>query len=181
MGKIGKHNDLFVIVVIFMVALFFEYRETFSLIEDETLSYRQLLRTYNADANLTSPADDIVIVYTDEEFYEEYDKYPLRRVDLSTILIRLKEMGASVIAVDMLLDFKSAYGEDPSLEDAFIEAGNALLVSQAQFENELGVALFLGAPCHVQDLEAYRGFVKDRSVHKPTLLELDPHQLLHER
>ena len=136
MGKIGKHNDLFVIVVIFLVALFFEYRETFSLIEDETLSYRQLLRTYNADANLTSPADDIVIVYTDEEFYEEYDKYPLRRVDLSTILIRLKEMGASVIAVDMLLDFKSAYGEDPSLEDAFIEAGNALLVSQAQFENE---------------------------------------------
>lgn len=136
MGKIGKHNDLFVIVVIFMVALFFEYRETFSLIEDETLSYRQLLRTYNADANLTSPSDDIVIVYTDEEFYEEYDKYPLRRVDLSTILIRLKEMGASVIAVDMLLDFKSAYGEDPSLEDAFIEAGNALLVSQAQFENE---------------------------------------------
>ena len=76
MGKIGKHNDLFVIVVIFLVALFFEYRETFSLIEDETLSYRQLLRTYNADANLTSPADDIVIVYTDEEFYEEYDKYP---------------------------------------------------------------------------------------------------------
>ena len=136
MGKSDKRNDLFVIVVIFLVALLFEYRETFSLIEDETLSYRQLLRTYNADPELTSPAEDIVIVYTDEEFYEEYDKYPLRRVDLSTILVRLKEMGAAVIAVDMLLDFKSAYGEDPSLEDALVEAGNVLLVSQAQFENE---------------------------------------------
>ena len=136
MGKREKRNDLFVIVVIFLVALLFENLETFSLIEDETLSYRQLLRTYNAAPELTSPIDDIVIVYTDEEFYEEYDKYPLRRVDLSTILVRLKEMGAKVIAVDMLLDFKSAYGEDPSLEDALIEAGNVLLVSQAQFENE---------------------------------------------
>ena len=52
MGKIGKHNDLFVIVVIFLVALFFEYRETFSLIEDETLSYSCLLYTS------PSPRDD---------------------------------------------------------------------------------------------------------------------------
>lgn len=136
MGKSDKRNDLFVIVVIFLMALMFEYRETFSLIEDETLSYRQLLRTYYADPEMTSPLDEIVIIYTDEEFYEEYDKYPLRRVDLSTILIRLQQMGAAVIAVDMLLDFKSAYGEDPSLEGAFKEAGNVMLVSQAQFENE---------------------------------------------
>jgi len=141
MGKSGKRNDLIVIVGVFLLAIVFEYRETFSLIEDETLSYRQLLRTYYADPEMTSPVEDIVIVYTDEEFYEAYDKYPLRRVDLSTILVRLQEMGAAVIAVDMLLDFKSAYGEDPSLEDALKIADKVLLVSQAQFENEAFVGI----------------------------------------
>ena len=43
-------------------------------------------------------------------------------------------MGASVVAVDMLLDFNSAYGEDPTLEDALIEAGSVLMVSQAEIE-----------------------------------------------
>ena len=42
--------------------------------------------------------------------------YPLRRTDLAKMIDRLKQMGSSVIGVDMLLDFKSAYGEDPVLE-----------------------------------------------------------------
>ncbi len=83
-----------------------------------------------------SPHEDLVIVYTDEAFYEEYDKYPLRRVDLSTIIVRLGEMGASVIGVDMLLDFNSAYGEDPTLESALQETGNVLMVSQAEIERD---------------------------------------------
>ena len=57
-------------------------------------------------------------------------------VDLSTIILRLQDMGAKVIGVDMLLDFKSAYGEDPTLADALADAGNILLVSQAQIEGD---------------------------------------------
>ena len=97
MGSSQKRYDLIAVVFFFLLAMILEYREAFSLIEDETLSYRQILRTHYGDDFLTSPSEDVVIVYTDEEFYEEYDKYPLRRVDLSTIVVRLKEMGASVI------------------------------------------------------------------------------------
>ena len=134
MGSNQQRYDLIAVVFFFVLAMFLEYREAFSLIEDETLSYRQILRTHYGDDFFTNPSEDVVIVFTDEEFYTEYDKYPLRRTDLSTIILRLKDMGASVIAVDMLLDFNSAYGEDPTLEDALAETGNVLLVSQAEIE-----------------------------------------------
>ncbi|MDC0068183.1 adenylate/guanylate cyclase domain-containing protein [Gammaproteobacteria bacterium] len=134
MGSNQQRYDLIAVVFFFLMAIILEYREAFSLIEDETLSYRQILRTHYAHDSFTSPSEDVVIVFTDEEFYAEYDKYPLRRTDLSTIILRLKDMGASVIAVDMLLDFNSAYGEDQTLEDALRKAGNVLMVSQAEIE-----------------------------------------------
>ena len=146
MGTIGNHKDVIAIVLVFLLAVIFEYLEAFSLIEDETLSYRQILRTHYADPELTSPSEDILIVFTDEEFYGEYDKYPLRRVDLSTVIVRLKEMGAAVIGVDMLLDFNSAYGEDPTLEDALRVAGNVLLVSQAEFKGNEFVTMNTAIP-----------------------------------
>jgi adenylate cyclase len=133
MSKLLKRYDVIALVVFFVLAVVLERLEAFSLLEDETLSYRQILRTYLASDEVVKPSDDVVIVYTDEEFYSEYGKYPLTRVDLSTIVLDLKKMGAKVIAVDLLLDFNSAYGEDPTLEDAFQEAGNVLLVSQADF------------------------------------------------
>lgn len=134
MGALNQRYDILVVLMVFFFAIFFEGRESFSLLEDETLSYRQILRAHNAPPEVTAPLEEVVIVYTDEEFYTAYDKFPLRRVDLSTIVERLHQMGAAVIAVDMLLDFNSAYGEDPTLELAFESAGNVQLVSQAQFE-----------------------------------------------
>ncbi len=51
-------------------------------------------------------------------------------------------MGAGVIGVDMLLDFNSAYGEDPTLEDALRQVGNVLMVSQAEIDGDkyLGIS-----------------------------------------
>ncbi|MFT5562607.1 MAG: adenylate cyclase [Candidatus Azotimanducaceae bacterium] len=134
MAALNQRYDILVVLMVFFLAIFLESRESFSLLEDETLSYRQILRAHNAPAEVTAPLEDVVIVFTDEDFYTEYDKYPLTRVDLSTIVQRLSEMGAAVIAVDMLLDFNSSYGEDPTLELAFESAGNVQMVSQAQFE-----------------------------------------------
>ena len=139
MGFKQQRYDLMAVVFFFLLAMILEYREAFSLVEDETLSYRQILRThynqvFTGDDSLTRPSEDVVIVFTDEAFYAEYDKYPLRRADLATIILRLKDLGASVVAIDMLLDFNSAYGEDQILEDALAEAGNVLLVSQAEIE-----------------------------------------------
>ncbi|XOV89378.1 MAG: CHASE2 domain-containing protein [Pseudomonadota bacterium] len=135
MGTGKRRYDLFAIAVVFALAVVFEYQEAFSLLEDETLSYRQIARTHLADEYHTTPLDDVVIVYTDELFYEEYGAYPLRRVDLAEIIRRLSRMGAAVIGVDILLDFNSAYGEDPALAEALVEAGNVVLVSQAVIED----------------------------------------------
>lgn len=132
MSHLRERYDIVAVLLFFLLASFLEYNEAFSLLEDETLSYRQLMRTNYGDAELTSPSEDVVIVYTDEDFYAEYEKFPLKRVDLAQIVDRLKKvMGAKVIGIDMLLDYNSAYGEDSTLELAFEEAGNVLLVSQA--------------------------------------------------
>ena len=88
-----KNYDLLAVLLLFSLAAFFEFKENFSLIEDETLSYRQILRTHLGDPTITEPARDIVIVYTDEEFYSEYDMYPLRRTDLAKMIDRLKKNG----------------------------------------------------------------------------------------
>ena len=136
MGINQKRYDLIAVVFLFLLAMILEYREAFSLLEDETLSFRQILRVHYADEYLTSPSKEVIVLYTDEAFYEEYDKYPLTRVDLATLISRLSDMGAAVIGVDMLLDFNSAYGEDPVLEEALTKAGNVLMVSQAQISDE---------------------------------------------
>lgn len=131
-GKTPRY-DLYAIVFVFLLAMALEYREAFSLIEDQTLSYRQLFRNYFGDTEKTSPSEDVVIVYTDEHFYDEYGKYPLTRTDLARLITALDKMGARVIGVDILLDFHSAYGEDPELAAALEKARNVLLVSQAEF------------------------------------------------
>ncbi|MBO7007808.1 MAG: CHASE2 domain-containing protein, partial [Pseudomonadales bacterium] len=136
MGLNQKRFDLIAVVFLFLSAMILEYLEAFSLLEDETLSFRQILRVHYADEYLTSPSEEVIVLYTDEAFYEEYDKYPLTRTDLALLITRLSEMGAAVIGVDMLLDFNSAYGEDPELENALEEAGNVLMVSQAQISDE---------------------------------------------
>ncbi|MFN3238092.1 MAG: CHASE2 domain-containing protein [Pseudomonadales bacterium] len=147
MAALNQRYDILVVLLVFFLAIFFERNESFSLLEDETLSYRQILRAHNAPPEVTNPPEeDILVVFTDEAFYAEYEKFPLKRVDLATIIERLKYMGASVIAVDMLLDFNSAYGEDPTLELAFAEAGNVQLVSQAQIIGDEFVQLNKAIP-----------------------------------
>jgi adenylate cyclase len=146
MAALNQRYDILVVLLVFFLAIFLERAESFSLLEDETLSYRQLLRTYNAPPEVTSPLEEITIVYTDEAFYEEYDKFPLKRVDLGVLIDRLTYMGAQVIPVDMLLDFNSAYDEDPTLEEAFANAGNVQLVSQAQIEGSEFVQLNKAIP-----------------------------------
>lgn len=145
MGATNRY-DILAIVLVFMLAIFLENRESFSMLEDETLSYRQIARTYMAPEEEVAPIEDVVLIYTDEAFFEEYDKFPLRRVDLSTIIVRLKSMGAAVIGVDMLLDFNSAYGEDPSLVDALVEAGNVLMISTAEMVGEEFVSINKSIP-----------------------------------
>jgi adenylate cyclase len=133
MMKILKRYDIIVSVLLFLAAIPVQHLEWFALLEDQTTSLRHQLRMAYGDAKALAVSKDIVLVNTDETFFKAYKSFPLRRTDIAAIVTNLKELGAKVIAIDMLIDFPSSYNEDPALAKAMAEAGNTLLASQAEF------------------------------------------------
>lgn len=135
MLRIFKRYDVIVSIFLFLIAIPAQHLEWFALLEDQTLSLRHQLRMAYGDAKAQAFSKDIVLVNTDEAFFRAYKSFPLRRSDIGAIVTNLKDLGAKVIAIDMLMDFPSSYGEDPALAKALADAGNTLLVAQAQFEH----------------------------------------------
>nr|CRH07726.1 Putative adenylate/guanylate cyclase. highly conserved in MTB [Candidatus Magnetococcus massalia] len=130
----SKRWDLWITVVLFLFAIPMEQKEHFALLEDQTLSFRQIFRMEYGPPAQTSLSDSLVIVNTDEEFFKEYQSFPLRRTDIGKITANLKKLGAKVVAVDLLMDFPSSYGEDKPTAEMFKNAGDVLVVSQGQFD-----------------------------------------------
>ena len=81
-----KRWDVFLALVFFLVAIPAESNEIFTLLEDQTLSYRHIFRMSLGDPEVTQFSDEIVLVSLDEELYEEYGSYPFRRTDLGAII-----------------------------------------------------------------------------------------------
>lgn len=132
-----KRYDVLWTVVIFLLMVPLIRFEAFSLIEDELLSWRHLLRWQVADTQASSfSADSIILLRTDEEFYGEYGGFPLRRADYGRLAKNLAELDAAVVAIDALFDYPNAYGEDPETAAMFAEAGNVLLVSKATIDTD---------------------------------------------
>ena len=132
MGDFLKRWDLLYTVFFFLLMIPAEYFEALSLPEDETLSYRQLIRWQFADPAQTTFHDDVIaMVNTDEAFYEEYGGFPLRRVDYGRLARNLSRLGAKVVAVDALFDYDNSYGGDDEAAQLMREAGNVLAVSRA--------------------------------------------------
>ena len=103
-------------------------------LENPLIGYRSLLRVETLPSEQTEfPYDDIVIIDTEEDFFEEYGSWPLKRKDIAKMVVNLKRLGAEVIALDMLMDFPNGYGEDPILAKALRESGKTMVVSQLQF------------------------------------------------
>ncbi|TAN47950.1 MAG: CHASE2 domain-containing protein, partial [Rhodospirillales bacterium] len=135
MGRASKRYDIFLTILFFLIAIPAQHFEWFALLEDQTLSFRHQLRLAYGDARALAPAAEVVLVNTDEPFFKAYKSFPLRRTDIAAIVTNLKALGAKVIAVDMLMDFPSSYGEDPVLAKALTDAGNTLLVAQGEFRD----------------------------------------------
>ncbi|MBF0358005.1 MAG: CHASE2 domain-containing protein [Magnetococcales bacterium] len=132
MNKITERWDILGTVILFLLAIPAEYYEIFSFLEEQTISFRQILRVGYGDPEQTRfSKDKIVLVNTDEEFFKEYKSFPLRRTDIGKIAENLKFLGAKVVAVDFLMDFPSSYGEDQPAAESFKKASPVLLVAQA--------------------------------------------------
>ena len=130
-----KRWDVFLTLVVLLLTIPAERFELFSLLEDQTISFRHLLRTTTGDDATVQLSDEIMVVALDEELYAEYGSFPFRRTDLGMIAERLAEFGASVVVMDFLMDFNSSYGEDEPTAAMFERAGNVLLVSYANFDD----------------------------------------------
>lgn len=141
MMRMFKRYDVIVAIFLFVIAVPAQHFEWFALLEDQTLSLRHQLRMAYGDPRQQAFSKDIVLVNTDEAFFRAYKSFPLRRSDIGAIVTNLKDLGAKVIAIDMLMDFPSSYGEDPQLAKALRDAGNTLLVAQAQFDHDRFVQL----------------------------------------
>ncbi|MBF0308921.1 MAG: adenylate/guanylate cyclase domain-containing protein [Magnetococcales bacterium] len=130
-----KRFDLFLTILFFALAIPAEKGELFSMLEEQTLSFRQLLRQRYGDPEVMNFVDDVILVNTDEAFFKSYGSYPFRRVDIARIAENLRTLGAHVVALDILMDFPSSYGEDAPTAEILKRAGNILVVSQGEFRN----------------------------------------------
>ncbi len=128
--------DIFFIIILFFFAIFAEYNEIFSLLEDQTIFFRHGLRSAFGDPKKMSfPYDKIIIIKLDDDFFKEYGQSPLKRSDLAKIIENLTMLRAKVICVDMLFDLPNSYGEDAILADALRE-GETVMASQAEFDKD---------------------------------------------
>ena len=151
-----KRWDVFATLIFFLLTIPAERYEIFSLVEDQTISFRHILRASLGDPAITQLRDDIMIVSLDEALYEEYGSFPFRRTDLGVIAQRLSQFGASVVTMDFLMDFRSSYGEDEPTAAMFADADNVLLVSYANFTD--GKFVGISYPNEVLNASAKTGY-----------------------
>lgn len=155
MGFLAR-RDVLLTVLLFLLALPAQHFEWFALLEDQANSFRHQMRIAYGDQKELSVSKDVVLVNVDEPFFKAYGSYPLRRTDIGAIISNIKELGAKVVAVDMLMDFPSSYNEDPTLAAALKDAGNTILVAQGQFEH--GKFVKLNYPTKLLDEASVSGY-----------------------
>jgi adenylate cyclase len=136
-----KRWDVFLTLLVFLVTIPAERFEVFSMIEDQTISFRHILRTTFGDPDTMQLREEIMLVALDEDLYDKYGSFPFRRTDLGKMAEILSGFGAKVIGLDFLMDFRSSYGEDEPTAAMFSAAGDVLLVSYANFQDGKFVGL----------------------------------------
>ncbi len=130
METITKRWDIAAVLLLFLLAIGAERLELFAAVEEQTVSFRQMMRTH-----VTFPEGKISFVVQDESFFENYGSWPLRRTDLGRIAANIAALGGRVVALDNLFDFPSSYGEDETTAELLAAAGNVLTVSQGVVED----------------------------------------------
>lgn len=155
MGFLAR-RDVLAVVLLFLLALPAQHLEGFALLEDQVNSFRHQMRLAYGDQQANTLSKDVMLVNVDEPFFKAYGSYPLRRTDIAAIISNIKELGAKVVAVDMLMDFPSSYNEDPALAKALKDAGNTVLVAQAQFDH--GKFVKLNYPTKLLDEASVSGY-----------------------
>ncbi len=134
MLKLIRRPDIWITLAFFLLMVPAEQMELFSSLENWLLGNRHIVRLNTLELEQTQFAyDEIVIVDTEEQFFEEYGSWPLKRADIAKLTTNLKKLGAKVTAIDFLMDFPNGYDEDPILAEALEKGGNTIIVAQLEF------------------------------------------------
>jgi PAS domain S-box-containing protein len=138
MKYLFKRSEIWGLLLIIFLTVTCEYYEILSLIEDQTLSYRQLIRTSYRYVSSTHKRE-VVLVSLDDKYYKETKAKPFRRSDLASIIQNVHKLGARQIIVDILMPFDhpdfeedlQLYGilEDPAYD-------NVVLSSHIEFSSD---------------------------------------------
>ena len=135
MNDLLKRYDILYTVVFFLVMIVAGYFGALATYEDDLLGYRHIMRwSLHDSADTAFRGQDMVFVNTDEGFYNQYGGFPLRRKDFGVLAQNLRTLGAKVVAVDALFDYKNSYGDDKEMAALFGAAGNVLIVSTANID-----------------------------------------------
>jgi adenylate cyclase len=147
--------DALVVVVAFLLVLPAQRAGVLAPLELQFDAFRQLLRTHVAFS------DELLLVNTDEAFFDAYGSWPLRRVDLARLAVNLDALGARTVALDVLMDFPSSYGEDEPAAALLATVDPVLLVSQGVVED--GELVALQGPVAPLDAVARTGYTNLQS------------------
>lgn len=156
MKTILRRFDLILVLVLFLLAVPAEYREVFSLLENQTVSLRHGLRSMVRGPQGFA-SDKLVLVPVDEFFYDEYGKFPITREDIARIIDNLKALNAEVICLDLFMGLPSAYGQDGELLRALMQS-RSVLASEGIFDGD-GNFEYLAYPIPVFGQAARSGYV----------------------
>jgi len=93
MGKLIRRPDLWISLALFLLMIPAERLELFSSLENWLLGNRHIIRLNTLDPEKTQFAyDDIVIVDTEEKFFDEYGSWPLKRSDIAKLTSNIKNL-----------------------------------------------------------------------------------------
>ncbi|ETR72408.1 MAG: Adenylate cyclase [Candidatus Magnetoglobus multicellularis str. Araruama] len=135
MKHIYKRYELWGLLLIFIATIFCEYYETLSLIEDQTLSYRQLIRTSFRKVKKVHEKN-VVLVSFDDDYYEKTSVKPFRRSNLASIIENINKLGAKLIVVNTLMTYPDySFEEDRALYQLLKKPNydNVILSSHIEF------------------------------------------------
>jgi len=131
-----RRYDIVFIVILFLMSIAASYYEILSWVEDQTLSFRQGVRTvYGNPEKTTFRQDKIVLVTIDDVFFENYGRFPLRRSDLAAIIHNLDRLGAVVICVDLLMELPDSFEGDALLADV-LGKSRSIIASRAVYDEQ---------------------------------------------
>ena len=138
MKSILNRCEIWGLLLIVIFSVFCEYYELLSLIEDQTLSYRQLLRT--SFRNVPSAYErDVVLVSLDNDYYKKTKVKPFKRSDLANIIRNVHKLGAKQIVVNILMPFAHPEFEEDAqlyvlLDDPAFD--NVILSSYIEYKSD---------------------------------------------